>query len=245
MAIDKKNEYVIGSNQDLSNALLNIDLNRVSGDLTYLEDDAGTLKVSIGSLIEANGSIYAVSGSAETPTGTAEDGAYLFFDPSGPSFAWSTTPGTYDATLGGIYDASDRRQCRFRLKSATTWDVLLVPESPDLAIEGDLTVEGTVGDLTVAGLDVPLVAISLGAPADDGVVYDALAPYVLDVDDARMVTGSMIISGNTFSVGRYVRYSTTQIGIHASAASVVTVQDGDTGTIIDSLEFVFYVPFTV
>jgi hypothetical protein len=142
MAIDQKNSYEVGVNSDLTNALLNIDLNRIGGDLTYLENDGGTLKVSVGSLIEANGSIYAVSGSAETPSGTAQDGAYLFFDPSGPSFAWSTTPGTYDAALGGIYDGSDRRQCRFRLKSATTWDALLIPESPDIAFEGDVAIDG-------------------------------------------------------------------------------------------------------
>jgi hypothetical protein len=142
MSVTQKNTYVIGSNNDLTNALLNIDLNRIGGDLTYLENDGGTLKVSVGSLIEANGSIYAVEGSAETPSGTAEDGAYLFFDPSSESFVWSTTAGTYDAALGGIYDASDRRQCRFRLRSATAWDSIL---SPETVVEG-IRDQGVNGD---------------------------------------------------------------------------------------------------
>jgi len=144
MGITQKDTYVIGSNADLSNALLNIDLNRIGGDLTYLENDGGTLKVSIGSLIESEGSIYAVDTAAETPTGSAVDGAYLFFDASVPGFVWSSTAGTYDATRGGLYDGSDRRQCRFRLKSSTTWDVLLFPESPDVAIEGNLTVDSDI-----------------------------------------------------------------------------------------------------
>lgn len=120
MAITKKNTYVIGSNNDLSNALLNVDLNRIGTDLTQLELDT-VPKVSIGSVIEAEGSIYVVDTAAVTPSGTAEDGAYLFFDPSGPSFAWSTTPGTYDAERGGIYDGSDRRQCGWVLASPTTF----------------------------------------------------------------------------------------------------------------------------
>lgn len=143
ISVDKKNTYELGVNADLSNALLNIDLNRIGGDLTYLENDGGTLKVSAGSLIEADGSIYAVEGSAETPSGTAENGAYLFFDPDGPSFVWSSSAGDYDPELGGIYDGSGRRQCRFRLKSATAYDILLVPESPDARIEGDINVTGS------------------------------------------------------------------------------------------------------
>jgi hypothetical protein len=127
MAIDQKNSYVVGSNNDLTNALLNIDLNRIGGDLTYLENDGGTLKVSVGSLIESQGSIYAVSGAAETPSGTAQEGAYLFFDDSVPEFVWSTTAGTYDPVRSGIYDGSNRRQCRFRLLTSFAWDVLIVP----------------------------------------------------------------------------------------------------------------------
>jgi len=149
MSVTQKNTYVIGSNNDLTNAaLLNIDLNRIGGDLTYLENDGGTLKVSVGSLIEANGSIYAVSGSAETPSGTAEDGAYLFFDPSSESFVWSTTAGTYDAALGGIYDASDRRQCRFKLNSDTTWNQIVATAGdsrPLLGIEDSASNVGNVG----------------------------------------------------------------------------------------------------
>ena len=162
MGITQKDTYVIGSNADLSNALLNIDLNRIGGDLTYLENDGGTLKVSIGSLIESEGSIYAVDTAAETPTGSAVDGAYLFFDASVPGFVWSSTAGTYDATRGGLYDGSDRRQCRFRLKSSTTWDVLLFPESPDVAIEGNLTVDSDIFGDTIGSHVGPTEGLHVG-----------------------------------------------------------------------------------
>lgn len=121
MSIDQKNTYVIGSNNDLSNALLNIDLNRIGVDLTYMEIEPFTsnLVVSVGSIIEANGSLYVVEGSAYDPSGTQTDGAFLFFDDSVPGFVWSTTEGEYDPDRGGFYDASDRRQCRWQVSGTT------------------------------------------------------------------------------------------------------------------------------
>jgi hypothetical protein len=105
----------------LGNVLNNVDLNRIGADLTALELDGGTVKVSVGSIIESQGSLYKVDTAAVTPTGTATAGAYLFFDDSVPGFVWSATAGTYDPARGGIYDASDRRQCRFYLTSSTTF----------------------------------------------------------------------------------------------------------------------------
>ena len=192
MGITQKDTYVIGSNADLSNALLNIDLNRIGGDLTYLENDGGTLKVSIGSLIESEGSIYAVDTAAETPTGSAVDGAYLFFDASVPGFVWSSTAGTYDATRGGLYDGSDRRQCRFRLKSSTTWDVLLFPESPDVAIEGNLTVDSDIFGDTIGshvGTTEGLHVYSFR--------YDSGNPEVYPKTNAEIVTGMDTAYGAT------------------------------------------------
>jgi hypothetical protein len=126
MAVAQKNTYVIGSNNDLTNALGMIDVNRIGLDLTYLEDDAGTIKVSVGSLIESQGSVYAVETAAETPNGAPpSDGDYLFFDDTLEQFVWSSLAGTYDPTRGGVYDASDRRQCRYRMKSATEWDLII------------------------------------------------------------------------------------------------------------------------
>ena len=83
MAITQQNTYVIGSNNDLTNALNNIDNNRIGTDLTWLENDGGTVKVSVGSLIESQGSLYAVQTTAETPTGTAAAGAYLLLGSRG------------------------------------------------------------------------------------------------------------------------------------------------------------------
>jgi len=69
MAVTQLNTYEAGVSADLTNALNNIDYNRIGDDLTWLELDGSTVKVSIGSLIEANGSLYTVDTAAETPTG--------------------------------------------------------------------------------------------------------------------------------------------------------------------------------
>lgn len=119
MGLTKQNTYVVGSNNDLSNALAMIDLNRVGLDLVYMEDDAGTPKVSIGSLIEANGSVWAVTGAAEEPSGTVTTGAILYFDPAIPEFRWVTAYGDYDPTRGGIYDGTGRRECNWCLTRDT------------------------------------------------------------------------------------------------------------------------------
>src|SRR6056297_2344578 len=121
MAVNKTNDYNIATNADLGNVLNNVDLNRIGADLTYLELDGSTVKVSVGSLIESQGSLYKVDTAAETPTGSATAGAYLFFDDSVPGFVWSSTAGTYDPARGGIYDVSDRRQCKWILTSSTDW----------------------------------------------------------------------------------------------------------------------------
>lgn len=112
---------------------------RLGRDVTMIENDGGTLKVSVGSVVECSGAIYEVTSAAETPTGSPADGTYLFFDPAGPSFAWSAVAGTYSAAKGGIYDGSDRRQCRFRLNSGTTWDQLVMPEAVNVAIDAEIS----------------------------------------------------------------------------------------------------------
>jgi hypothetical protein len=209
MAITQKNEYVIGSNNDLSNALLNIDLNRLGGDLTYLENDGGTLKVSVGSLIESQGSIYQVATAAETPTGTAQDGAYLFFDDSVPGFVWSNTAGTYDPTRGGIYDGSDRRQCRFRLSSATTYDVLVTPVTGSAVFDGDVNIDGNLdvgGASDIGGkLDVggSLTAPTLNTGQGNNELY-AMDQNVRTTDNVTFnnvdIDGRLLIQNDTASV---------------------------------------------
>jgi hypothetical protein len=191
MAIDRKNSYVVGSNNDLTNALLNIDLNRIGGDLTYLENDGGTLKVSVGSLIESQGSIYAVSGAAETPSGTAQEGAYLFFDDSVPEFVWSTTAGTYDPTRGGFYDGSNRRQCRWiALRDSTFEQIQFIASIPYFYGRGlAATITSTVlSVLDVRTTSAPLsnteIALLIGASSPFQVQAFALA------DDSISAVGS-------------------------------------------------------
>jgi hypothetical protein len=118
----------------------------VGTDRTFLENDGGTVKVSIGSVVEADGTVYEVTGTAEIPSGTPADGAYLFFDPNTGLYTWSAVAGTADPAKGGLYDGSGRRQCRWRLTSATTWKEVL---GDDVVVDGDLSVGGAiVGDVT-------------------------------------------------------------------------------------------------
>ena len=145
MSVTLLNTYEIGVNQDLSNALAMIDVNRIARDLTMLELDT-VPKVSVGSLIESQGSVYIVSGSAFTPTGSAVAGAYLFFDDTVPGFLWSAVAGTYDPTRGGIYNGSDQRQCRFILRSGTEWDMLVSPEAVRLNSQGAFIANQGAGD---------------------------------------------------------------------------------------------------
>jgi hypothetical protein len=110
MAITQKNTYAIGSNNDLTNALAMIDLNRIlAQDRVRVFDDSGTLKVAVGSLVEANGSIYQVETAAETPSGSPAVFDFLYFDDSGPSFEWSSAVGTWSDTLQGWYNSGKKR----------------------------------------------------------------------------------------------------------------------------------------
>ena len=149
----------------------------LGGDNTFLENDAGTLKVSIGSSIEANGVIFEVT-TLMTPSGSAVDGAYLFFDPASNTFVWSATPGTLDASKAGLYDGSDRRQCRFRLLSATTWEETI--GSTITTILSDITEaieDASRGlDLTYIELDGGTVKVSIGSRIEaNGSIFTATA----------------------------------------------------------------------
>lgn len=100
--------------------------------------------MSIGSLIEAQGSLYVVDTAAETPAGAAGAGTFLYFEEAIPRFVWSSAVGTFDPTRGGIYDVSDRRQCRFKLRSATTWEQLIVAEAADAEVVGNFRSENAI-----------------------------------------------------------------------------------------------------
>ena len=63
MAIVKRNTYVPGTNNDITNAVENIDLNRLATDLVQVVWSGSSYLVKVGSLIECNGSLYAVEGS--------------------------------------------------------------------------------------------------------------------------------------------------------------------------------------
>lgn len=147
---------------------------RLGRDVTMIENDGGTLKVSVGSVIECSGAIYEVMSAAETPTGSPADGTYLFFDPAGPSFAWSATAGTYDAAKGASYDGSDRRQCRFILISAILWKEILSTEPPGAIMQGPFATERLHQD---------------GATEDN--IYDALSPFLPNIGDMITISGAI------------------------------------------------------
>lgn len=192
-----------------------------------LENDGGTLKVSVGSLIESQGSLYVVDTAAFTPTGPPVGGAYLFFDDGVPGFAWSAVAGTFDPTRGGIYDGSDRRQCRFRLRSPTAWDQLLQPESGDVLAEGNLksgalvrgtdleaTDDATVGgDVFVSGARRPQNTLFANGLTENN-IYDIFAPFLPTIGDKMVVWGSIENSSVPLNIAYLERDTATTIGVH-------------------------------
>jgi hypothetical protein len=118
MAIEKKNTYVPGSNQDLTNAVANIDINRTGEDLVSVEYSAPNFLIKVGSLIEANGNMYAVTTADESIT--AADGNLIFNESTGFAINNVDTP-VYDPAKGGYYVNGTERVTKFRLNSDGTF----------------------------------------------------------------------------------------------------------------------------
>jgi hypothetical protein len=194
-----------------------------------LELDGGTVKVSVGSIIESQGSLYKVDTAAVTPTGTATAGAYLFFDDAVPGFVWSVTPGTYDPARGGIYDASDRRQCRFYLTSGTEWLRVVADEGDDIRHEGALTVEGLFKP--VNGWQPQNILHNNNA--SENVIFDTLSPFIPNIGDTIAINGSfMDTAGGAVFVASYAeRESASLIRIYvnqdSSGIAGLAINDGD------------------
>lgn len=114
MAVVKKNTYEAGVNNDVTNVVQNVDLNRLGIDNTKL--DGSPLEVQIGSIIECNGSLYAVEGAVESITniGTAFP-SYIYFDSSTESFIASTEVPLYNSSKNGYYSptVSTRRATKW------------------------------------------------------------------------------------------------------------------------------------
>jgi hypothetical protein len=114
MAIEQKNTYVPGSNNDLTNAVANIDINRTGEDLVSVEYSAPNFLIKVGSLIEANGNMYAVTTADESIT--AADGNLIFNESTGFAINNVDTP-VYDPAKGGYYVNSTERVTKFRFTS--------------------------------------------------------------------------------------------------------------------------------
>ena len=192
-------------------------------DTTFLELDT-VPKVSIGSQIEANGVLFVVE-FLETPTGSAQDGAYLFFDSSVRAFVWSTVAGTYDAVKKGVYDGSDRRQCRFILRSSTEWVQILEAD--------ESTMYGVADKFTVLGGRFPKNKYHL-INVQENSIFDLLSPFIPNTNDIMAVNGS-IQNSSICVIVSYVERTGAGImwfyGLRGSTGSLESVQilDGDTG----------------
>lgn len=112
MAIVKKNTYVPGVNNDVTNVCANVDYNRLGTDLTRIEWSGSAFLVKVGSLIECNGSLYAVEGADISLA--AADGA-LYFDSSTVAFSISSGAAAYDATKAGNYSTATKRLLKWSM----------------------------------------------------------------------------------------------------------------------------------
>lgn len=113
MSTDKKNTYVIGSNNDLTNALNNIDYNRIGEDSTIVEWDGSQFLVKVGSSLEVNGNLYAVGTADETIA--ASSGVVVYNEATGWAISGDTP--VLRADKGGYYLADG-------VTRVTRWDVL-------------------------------------------------------------------------------------------------------------------------
>jgi hypothetical protein len=149
MATNKKNTYVIGSNNDLTNGLANIDYNRVNTDLTVVEWSGSDFIVKEGSTLEVNGNLYTVESADETIS--AASGAVVYNESTGWAIS-SDTP-VLRPDKGGYY-LSDG------VTRVTRWDVLssgsvYINANRQLFGEGNVDIEAhniiASGDVIVSG----------------------------------------------------------------------------------------------
>jgi hypothetical protein len=101
---EKKNTYEVGVNNDLSNVVANVDINRVGLDKTVVEYSAPNFIIKAGSLIEANGNVYSVTSDESI---TAADGNLCFNESTGFFIDNVETP-VYDPVRTGYYISNDR-----------------------------------------------------------------------------------------------------------------------------------------
>lgn len=108
MAITKLNTYEVGVNADLSNALNNIDYNRIGIDTTtikYAAFPASGIFIAKGFLLECGGNLYTSSSDVVISSISQK---YIAFDPVSLTFSGETAIGVFDSSKNGYYIGAKR-----------------------------------------------------------------------------------------------------------------------------------------
>ena len=177
MAFEKKNTYEVGVNNDLTNVVANVDINRVGLDKTVVEYSAPNFIIKAGSLIEANGNVYSVTSDESI---TAADGNLCFNESTGFFIDNVETP-VYDPAKGGYYINATDRVTRFYLTSSGNVTIP-VNRTPGLSINettGGLFQNYPESPVTyTTGL---LTFITNAGTATEAQLFDALEPILENV----------------------------------------------------------------
>jgi hypothetical protein len=199
MAIVKKNTYVPGSNNDLTNVALNIDLQRLGTDLTHVVYSGGNFLIKVGSLVECNGSLYAVEGA---DISIAPASGVLIFDSSTLLFSISASAFAYDATKSGEYitGSPTKRVCKWVLGAS-----------------GSVNIR----DYNNANPWTTGIGVEKSGTDTQNNWFDFFAPYIPNTNDTLLCAGgwgSFVIASNM------KRTSSTVITVTAWNGTAVTTQ---------------------
>lgn len=217
MAIVKKNTYVAGSNNDLTNVVLNIDLQRLGMDLTNVTYSAPNFLIKAGSLIEANGSLYAVEGSDISVTAST---GVLIFDSATLLFSISASAYAYDATKAGEYITGQptKRVCRWNLSS-----------------NGDFY--NKTNDNTYNWYNKPRLIGSKSGTDTQNNWFDYFAPFLPLTNDETLATGGW---GAYTNIIKMTRTSATVITLtgwtyDTSTVTTQTLTDGNASNLTGAI----------
>lgn len=189
----------------------------------YDNDDFAEVKG--GSVFENNGVIITI-GSDTTPTSyagvTVSTPFYLYYDESGGIFIYDETAPVWSDTLQGYYNGNDRALFRmFKDSGGTLYQdkTLLIHQSTQ-----------QLDELSVNNLTLPYGRItgSIHGFTVLGAVYDALSPFIKEIDREILLTGGWAFSGTTYIVSKAKRTSSTVIDMYlydsSANASIISIQ---------------------
>ncbi len=181
-------------------------------------DTTAAPDVKVGSVFEDNGAIFIVDTSDITPTGyagiTNSTTFYLYYDESANVFIYSNTAPTWSDVLQGWYNGNDRAFfSMFKDSGGTLYQdkVLLMPlnnsrfdgylKFPSKRITSDNYLEGSL---------------------TENVIFDKLDPFIPNVDDSMLITGSAYIGNVHHFFSRANRDLVGQIGLRDISVDVAS-----------------------